>query len=650
VKKIFWMGLFLSVMTTSAFAFKPGTFSQINPTFDGNLEKLLKIAGKIPGSSLSSKAIKSYTVYSKSNDQESGTHVYKIEQTPKLEKSLKSFNSSTLLKTTALSANTVEHDIIVDNSSEKILINVEMNPIGTIRLYKPDGTEVVDGDTGVSINKTSVNQSMIVENPTVGTWKVSVEGNAGQNYDIDIDMVTEIRIIDFSFAEVKGRAGHEGLFPVDGQPLNTTEQYIVLTVAGDIKTLGMHLVNLDGTKIKDIALTVISKNEISADYFGKVELPSQSFRVVAIGEDTAGASFERTYNQVYIGQTVVVKPVTKKPILLQANKEAEIIFNVENTGVADTFLLEATKEDGSVISLIDSEITIAHNESKEIRVKFVAPDNVGDKSNYNITLLAKSKGNSESNNYAIYAVEVDNIDTDGDGVSDKMEDFIYDGNKDGIADSTQSSVISILSESAIGFTLELKSGDFTNTTTSEVPKILQETIVGEMPFGVFDFEVLNVDVATLKEMKIIYTGNIYPTEYHRYDELSSSWVKDETAVFEKGYATIKFTGSKQKGFFVFNNKRPSAFVEKQKISKNGSVVLDLLENSNDEDGDIIKITHIDSVSNKDGSIAVEAGSESKVTYTAPNDFEGTDYFQYKITDNKGGYYSVDVEIEVEKSY
>ncbi len=629
-----------------------GTFAHINPSFDGNLEALLKIVGKIPGSSSkTSKSLKLTKSMAKecNNEPDCGDFVYAIANT----KNRKSISYRKLTKT--VGANTVEHDINVDNSSEKVLINVQMNPIGTVVLLRPDGTEAVEGDSDITIVKTSASESITVTTPTVGTWKIQITGNAGQDYSVDVDMVTEIRIIDFSFAEVKGRAGHEGLFPVDGQPLNSIEQYITLTVAGDIKTLAMKIIALDGTKISDVALTETSKNDISADYFAKFKLPSQPFRIVIVGEDIAGAKFERVYNQVYVGQTVSVKPVTKKPILLQANKASELLFTITNTGVKDTFVLSATKEDGSAISLDKTEITLENNESKEIRVQFTTSSDIGEKDTYSVTLSAQSKTNSESKNYAVYKAEVDDEDLDNDGVSDKMEQFIYDGNKDGKDDYKQSSVISILSESGIGFTFELpKSNKFNGMFIGEVSNSVKSSIEGVIPFGLFDFTVQNIVSETSKmmklttnQMKIIYSGNIYPTEYYKYDDTSSSWVKDETAIFEKGYAIITLTKTNEKGFFVFNNQKPSAYVAKQKINKNASITLDLLKNSHDEDGDTIRIISIDNKSHKNGTITKVVDSDSKVIYTASQDFTGTDYFQYKITDDKGGYASIDVEIEIQ---
>ncbi len=616
-----------------------GTFALVNPKIDGNLEKLLKIVGVIPGAAARKLSKNAYEELGKGNTtQEDAIHIYEIKE---------SVQNSKFSKMAKEIANGVEHDILIDSSVEKIVLNVEMNPLGTITLFKPDGTEASDADADITITTTNANKFITVDSPESGKWMIRIQGNAGQSYSLDVSITSDTKIVGFNFVELKGRPAHEAFFPLDGQPLNTTEQYVMLIMAGDIKTIEIHLVSLDGNKLKKIELTEISKDDISSEYAGKVSLPTEPFKVLVKGTDSSDLIVERLFNQVYIGQTISVKQVMEKPIIMQANKTTEVGFTILNTGVKDTFILIASKEDGSLISLDSSEITLENNESKVIRVKFVAPNDIGNKSTYSVTLSAQSKSNSDSKNSAIYTAEVDNGDLDNDGMSDKMEKFIHDGNADEIADYNQSNVISILSKVTVGFTFELpKDSNFVDMFLGEVPESVEEGIEGKILFDLFDFEVSGIEVGTTKEMKIIYSGNIYPTEYYKYDEASKSWNKDTTAVFEKGYAVIKVDKAKQKGFLVFNNKRPSAYVEKQKVFMNESVTLDLLEKSNDEDGDTISIIHIDSTSYEKGTVTKATDSQSKVTYTAPSNFIGTDYFQYQITDARGGYLSVDVEIEV----
>ena len=552
----------------------------------------------------------------------------------------KSISSLKLSK--ALSTNEASHDITVGGSSQSIIINVQMNPMGNVKLIRPDGIEALSSDDDISITKTNVNQTTIVTSPVAGIWRVVIVGDSGVEYSLHVDSVSDVRIVSFDFVELKGRLGHEGYFPIDGHPLSTVKQHIVLSMAGGVNNASMQLLALDGTNLMDVALEEVGTSSIKTSYIATTYLPSEPFKVVVVGEDLTGEKFQRDYGQTYVPQSVSVKPVIDKfLVLLQPNRESELIFSVTNTGPSDTFMLSATKEDNSQITLDTPEIVLSSGETKEVVVRFVAPENMSQRDGYNVTLNAQSKSSKNSSNYAIYTAKVSSADSDGDGVSDEMEKHIYDGNDDGIADHNQNSVASLLGAFGAGFTFALESGDFRDVKVSRVSDELRASVDGNISFGVFDFK-----VSKPTTLKVFYAQNIHPTEYHKYDSSTNSYEKDESVVFEKGYSTMQLDSTSNKGFFVFNNKSPRAYVPKQETLKNKPITIDLLENSFDEDGDTIYIVQVDANSNQGGSIVKSDGSSSKVVYTPKSDFKGEDYFSYVITDKKGGFYKIDVQIGV----
>ncbi len=613
-----------------------GTFALVNPALDGNLEKLLQITGVIPGAkskSLASVKQKNTALQNTSSTtQEDTKHLYEVKT------SAYAFSAKTL------ALNTVEHNISIDSSVEKVLVNIEMNPVGTITLVKPDGTEIQEGDTGVIIRKTNANVFFSVENPEAGIWKVRIGGSAGQSYSVSVNVVSPTHIVDLSFVELKGRPGHEGMFPIDGQPLNTAEQFISLSMSGNVDNLEMYLVALDGKVLKPVDLHLSSTAGTLSKYYGKVNLPSEKFKILVKGTDSAGNAFERLYNQVYVGQTVSVKPVRTRPVYFQAGKKSTITFNVKNTGVKDTFILEATQENGDIIALETTEITLDVNESEVVQVSFVVPMSADTKTEYAVTLKASSKTNAESSNFARYIAEVDNNDLDNDGVNDTLEKNRYDGNDDGIADYNQSKVVTMMTAGG-AVTLELDdNSSFRDFQTYSANKEIRDSIAGEIPFGVWEYDVESS--SPIHTVKIYYASNVYPTAYYKYDESSKTWIEDTSVVFEKGSATIQLTSAHTSGFLLFSNHSPKAYVTKQEVNKNASIEINLLQHVLDEDGDTVRIFKVDTESLKYGSIEKIDAKEGYVRYSSPKDYNGTDYFSYIITDDKGGFKQVDVEIEV----
>jgi len=613
-----------------------GTFALVNPALDGNLEKLLQITGVIPGKKSKSLALvrqKSVAPQNFSNTtQEDTKHLHEVT-IPKAR-----------LFAKAATPNSVEHNISIDSSVEKVLVNIEMDPVGTITLIRPDGTEVQEGDARVTIRKTTANVFFSVENPEAGIWKVRISGSAGQTYSVSVNVVSPTHIVDLHFVELKGRPGHEGMFPIDGQPLSTSEQYILLKMSGEVDNLEMYLVGLDGKVLKTVDLHLDSKIGTLSEYYGKVYLPNEKFKILVKGTDSAGNTFERLYNQVYVGQTVSVKPLRTRPVYFQPGKKSTITFSVKNTSAKDTFILEATQESGDPITLETTEITLDANESAVVHVSFVVPMSADTKTQYAVTLKASSKTNAESSNFAQFIAEVDNNDLDSDGVNDTLEKNRYDGNGDGIADYNQSKVVTMMTAGGT-VTLELSdNSSFRNFQVNSANKKITDSVAGEIPFGVWEYDVESS--AATHTVKVYYANNLYPTAYYKYDESSKTWVEDTSVVFEKGSAAIQVASAHTSGFLLFNNHPPKAYVTKQEVNKNASIEINLLEHVLDEDGDAVRIFKVDTESLKHGSIEKIDAKEGYVRYSTPKDYNGTDYFSYIITDDKGGFKEIDVEIDI----
>jgi len=493
-----------------------GTFALVNPALDGNLEKLLQITGVIPGAK--SKSLVSVKQKNTALQNTSGTTQEDTQHLYEVKTSAYAFSAKTL------APNTVEHNISIDNSVEKVLVNIEMNPVGAIALIKPDGTEVQEGDAGVVIRKTNANVFFSVENPEAGIWKVRISGSAGQTYSMSVNVVSPTHIVDLNFVELKGRPGHEGMFPIDGQPLSTSEQYISLKMSGDVDNVEMYLIGLDGKVLKQVDLHLNSTTGTLSEYYGKVYLPNEKFKILVKGTDSAGNAFERLYNQVYVGQTVSVKPVRTRPVYFQAGKKSTIAFSVKNTGVQDTFILEATQESGNPVTLETTEITLDANESEIVKVSFVVPMSADTKTEYFVTLKASSKTNAESNNFARYIAEVDNNDLDNDGVNDTLEQNRYDGNGDGIADYNQSKVVTMMTAGG-AVTLELDgNSSFRDFQIYSANKEIIDSVAGKIPFGVWEYDVESS--TPTHTVKVYYANNVYPTAYYKYDESSKTWMED----------------------------------------------------------------------------------------------------------------------------
>jgi hypothetical protein len=101
-----------------------------------------------------------------------------------------------------------------------------------------------------------------------------------------------IDLIDFSFVELRGRPGHQGLFSLEEPPQAGTMQTCRITLSGGIKQPIIDLVSATGVVLSEVRLE--EQPDIAADEFiGSCVVPDEPFRVRVRGEDMEGRLFQR---------------------------------------------------------------------------------------------------------------------------------------------------------------------------------------------------------------------------------------------------------------------------------------------------------------------------------------------------------------------
>lgn len=91
-----------------------------------------------------------------------------------------------------------------------------------------------------------------------------------------------------------------------------------------------------------------------------------------------------------------------------------------------------------------------------------------------------------------------------------------------------------------------------------------------------------------------------------------------------------------------NNAPPVAAADNVSLAEDGSVLLDLLANDSDPDGDPLRIAALGTPAH--GSAALQ--SDGRVRYTPAADFNGADSFTYRVEDGRGGAATATVSVSV----
>ena len=253
--------------------------------------------------------------------------------------------------------------------------------------------------------------------PQAGTWK-AVIGGTGQ-YSLVVNGESLLGLDDFGFVELGGREGHQGYYQITGLPLIGKTSKAVARVSGVPRSVSFELRDLNGNTITPF---VLNDPDVDANLLaGSVTVPSQSFRVYALGADGSGAAFQRLIATVVFPQSFIVK--APSPVDLGQGQSTTYVFEVRNDGAPATFNF-AAKDTGSFVSgaMVPASATLGTGSSVltkvTLRVGAAAPVGTRD----TLTVTATNSTNPDMRNFAVLTSSV---------VAPKL---VGDVNHDGVID------------------------------------------------------------------------------------------------------------------------------------------------------------------------------------------------------------------------
>jgi len=293
--------------------------------------------------------------------------------------------------------------IRVDSTMTSLVVNVNMDTKGTIRLYRPNGTEVLAGNAGVAISELPNGRVLNVTGPTPGSWRLNVAGTSGVAYTLAAHGNTPLRFHRFGFAELKGKLYHEGLFPIDGDPVVNVEATAVANVFGSFTNVSFVLAAEDGLILQSPTLAQGASDAAAEDYVGTVMPPAQRFRAYVLGTDVNGYDFIRAYPPMFLARPVQVEALAMdSDHEMFAGRSYRALYRVTNRGTnTASFKLAATTDHGSVSKLTPAEISLNAGAASEIEVLLDIPTGTAAGAVVFLTLTATNAADTTVSNSAL---------------------------------------------------------------------------------------------------------------------------------------------------------------------------------------------------------------------------------------------------------
>lgn len=183
--------------------------------------------------------------------------------------------------------------IPIDSTVESVTISGFVQCKQNVSIARPSGQELSTGGTGLTDNAFKAGRIVTAKNPDRGNWQLRITGRGF--FSVIALAKSDIALDTVRFVEPGGRPGHEGLFPINGEPGANQEQQLQIEMSGSPASAKFEMIGSNGQQLQAIQMDQTDHDEDSAEYLGKVTPVGEKFRIIVEGQDQKGYHYQRMY-------------------------------------------------------------------------------------------------------------------------------------------------------------------------------------------------------------------------------------------------------------------------------------------------------------------------------------------------------------------
>jgi hypothetical protein len=185
----------------------------------------------------------------------------------------------------------------VDTSVESLLLSISLQCLGAISIYRPSGAELRASEPGVDDNVYRSGRIVIQNRPEAGVWRVRLAG-AGI-FSVIVQARSAISFDNAEFAELGGRPGHEGYFPLKTPARLNVPQLLSARLTAPVGAVAFYMINSGGETLQQLDLASGHESGDDREFMGSVTSAHAAFRVVVEGRDASGFWYQRVYPHLF---------------------------------------------------------------------------------------------------------------------------------------------------------------------------------------------------------------------------------------------------------------------------------------------------------------------------------------------------------------
>ncbi len=297
----------------------------------------------------------------------------------------------------------VSYDVLVDDTISEVTFSVSTPTKGTITLVRPDGSPVVLGQPNVNLVDLTGGRVYTIKSPPSGTWRLTATGNGGE-VSLSVNGLTTLFLNKVEYAELKGRTGHEALYPIDGSPITGQLTSIVAELFGTFSTATYEIRNPAGTLLQILNLERGNPNADPDAFVGNFTPPSEPYLVYVKGITSGGISYQRVLPGEVLASVVEVFSPLELPSVI-AGRSTELGFRITNFGAPGDFRFVGADDKSFLTGITSGTLSLATGESTRVALVVQPSATTPPFTLFNLTLNVERVDNPRVTNSATLLLE-----------------------------------------------------------------------------------------------------------------------------------------------------------------------------------------------------------------------------------------------------
>jgi hypothetical protein len=196
------------------------------------------------------------------------------------------------------------------------------------------------------------------------------------------------KVYSIEIMEMAGRPGHQGLFPVQSQPIIGAKAIVQAVIDGAATQVNIVMRDDSGNLLAKTPMLVSPEESVGSTYLADIVIPTVPFRMSISGIDETSNAFEGLPEKStpYSPQTLDVAII---PTIFDIPFDFSLYFSVRiaNFGVADTFKVSLSSDAGGSIEPLSKEVQLDQGQSADVQFLYSSPMAYGDKARITPTVF-----------------------------------------------------------------------------------------------------------------------------------------------------------------------------------------------------------------------------------------------------------------------